>query len=658
MNIDKQRDPLEKDIKLILNLFNLDKLLEAKKEVEKQFINFPSSSVLFNILGAISANQKQLDKAVTHYKKALKLNPSYAQAYNNLGIALHKLNKINEAIKNYKKAIEYKADFEEAYNNLGSAIRDLKKPKEAIKYFENAIKIKSDYFEAYNNLGIAYLDINLKDQAVESFKKVIKIKPDYAIAHNSLGLVYHETKEYEDSILSFKKAIELNPNYEKPYNNLGNVLSDLGSYDEATNSYYQAIKIKPDYSKAYSNLLFNLNYKKEFDQNLYLSEAKKFRLNCAPNKGKLFKEHKFERNLKKINLGFVSADFGNHPGGYFTLSTLRELRKENFNLIAYSCFDRTDDYVYHFKPLFSKWHSIEKRNDKEVVQQIINDKIHILIDLQGHSAKNRLPIFIYKPAPIQITWLGQGSTGIPEIDYFVGSKHITPKKEEKNYVENIVRLPEISQCFTPPDFDLEINTLPAFKNGFLTFGCINKLSKLEEEVIVLWSKILQTIPKSKLLLKTQEFDNHKVRENILNKFKKNHIEEKQLILIGSSSNRKETLKIYNQIDIALDPFPFQGNTTTCEAIWMGVPVLTLKGDRYLSHFGESINSNINMQDWIAGNYSDYIAKAKKFSLNINILAKIRLNLREILIKSPVCDAKLFSKNFKQMLWKIWDDQFT
>jgi len=274
--------------------------------------------------------------------------------------------------------------------------------------------------------------------------------------------------------------------------------------------------------------------------------------------------------------------------------------------------------------------------------------------LQGHSAKNRLPIFIYKPAPIQVTWLGQGSTGINEIDYFVGSPQITPKHEEKYYVEKIYRLPKISQCFTPPSYNLEIKSLPAKKNKFITFGCLNKLTKVNDTVISLWSKILLSVPKSKILLKNKDLDNKKIYESFIQKFKKNKINEDRIILLGESKTRKELLETYNEIDIALDPFPFQGNTSTCESIWMGVPVITLKGDRYLFHFGESINTNINMKNWIAKDFKEYIDIAKKCSSDIDKLSDIRINLRKVALQSPVFDALSFSQNLDYMFWEMWN----
>ena len=242
-----------------------------------------------------------------------------------------------------------------------------------------------------------------------------------------------------------------------------------------------------------------------------------------------------------------------------------------------------------------------------------------------------------------------------EMDYFIGSPETTPKEEEKYYVEKVLRLPEISQCLTVPEFELDVSDLPAKKNNFITFGSFNQLSKINNEVISLWSDILLSVKNSKLFLKSQELSNKKILEDLKEKFKKFQINHDRLILEGKSKSRKEVLEKYKRIDISLDPFPFQGNTSTCESIWMGVPVLTLKGNRYLFHFGESINSNLNMKEWIADNKENYLEKAIKFSSDLENLSKIRMRLREEALISPVFDANRFSKHFSKLLWKIWDD---
>jgi len=650
---ENQKDPSKKEINFILQLFNSSKFIEVEKKIKVEIINYPNSSILFNILGAVLFNQNKFDESIEYYKKSIKNEPKYAQAYNNLGVALQKLSRTSEAIDSYKKAINLKNDFFEALNNLGNMISELGKLDEALKYFKKAIKIKSNYAEAYNNLGYLYQKLNNNKKAEINYTKAIKNKKNYAEAYNNLGLLFNDLGRFDEAEINYTKAIKANTNYEKAYNNLGNLLSDLGKFSEANLIFHEAIKKKPNYAKCYSNLLFNLNYKTDFDADLYLSVAKKFRLNCKSSKSNI--KYNYIKNPQKLKLGLVSADFGNHPGGFFTLSTLRELKNKNFELVAYSTSDRNDEFSNYFKPLFSKWHSVAKKNDEEIVKEIIKDGIHILMDLQGHSAKNRLPVFMHKPAPIQLSWLAQGTTGINEIDYFVGSKHITPQDEEKFYVEKIYRLPEISQCFTIPTFDIKINELPALKNNFITFGCINKLSKINDEVILLWTKILLSIPNAQLIIKNKNLQNKNIANSIIQKFENQNISKKRIIFIGESKTRKESLETYNKIDIALDPFPYQGNTTTCESVWMGVPVLTLKGNRYLFHFGESINSNINMNDWIAKNKKEYISKAIKFSSNIEELSHIRTNLRKKALLSPAFDAQRFAKQFDDMLWKMWEN---
>ena len=407
LNYDKvQKDPSQEEIELILRLFNSKKLTDAKQEVDNKIVKYPNSFILFNILGAILSEQKQLYKAVENYKKSIKINPNYAEGYNNLGVALHKLDRLEEASDTYKKAIGLKSEFAEAFNNLGNVTCDLNRPKDALQYFEKAIKINSSFAMAYYNLGATYQDLENYEKALDYFKMAIKIQPDYAAVYNNIGMIFANLKKFDESLSNYNKAIKINPSYAKAYNNLANLLSDLRRYDEASTAYHQAIKIKPDYAVAYSNLLFNLNYKTDFDPDEYLLETKKFRLNCQPKKNLSF-QYQYETKPTKLRLGLVSADFGNHPGGYFSLSTLRELSKKNFELIAYSNFDREDEFSSHFRSLFSKWNSIQKKKDDKVVEQIFKDGIHILMDLQGHSAKNRLPIFVHKPAPIQASWLAQ-----------------------------------------------------------------------------------------------------------------------------------------------------------------------------------------------------------------------------------------------------------
>ncbi len=644
-------DPNIEIIKNIVNLFKSNKVNLAKDEIDKYLQSFPNSPVLYNILGSILLQNKEYNEAVKNIKKSLILNPSYAQAYNNLGIAYQKIGKLNLSIENYKKAIDLNQSFAEPHNNLANVLLKLNYIEESISHFEKAINVRTNYAEAFNGLGACFEKKKDKQKAFLNYKKSIELNPLYDDAYLNIGNLYIQDNQYENAIKSYEKAIELNPNYAKSYNNLGNLFNFSGNFQESMRAYQKAISIKPNYSSAHSNLLFNYIFKTDFKIEEYLSIANDF---AQKNFPKNFRKinYKFDKNVKKLKLGFVSSDFGNHPGGYFSYNLIKELNKKGYELYAYVTYNRDDSLSYDFQKLFNKWNIIENKKDIEVAEEIANEGIHILFDIQGHSAKNRLPIFFFKPAPIQVTWIGQGSTGINEIDYFIGNEFITPKKDELHYTEKIVRIPKISQTFKNPP-ELTINNIPALKNNFITFGSLNQIPKINYDVINTWSQILKNIKESKILIKNRLVDSLYIKKEILKKFNDHGINENQIILEGSESSREDLLKTYNKIDISLDTFPFQGNTTTIESMWMGVPVLTLKGDRHISYFGECINSNCNMNDWISSDKEEYIKKAIKFSNDLNLISNIRKNLRNTILKSPIFDHETLGENFDKLIKNIW-----
>ena len=332
---------------------------------------------------------------------------------------------------------------------------------------------------------------------------------------------------------------------------------------------------------------------------------------------------------------------------------MKHLKNKNLELIAYSNFKKKDSLSVELKSHFTNWCEITDQNDEKVVNQIRKDGIHILFDLSGHSAKNRLPMFINKPAPIQVSWAGYpGSTGIPEIDYLIGDSFVTPSNERNHFTEKIFLLPNIWVCFTVPDIEIKLGQLPAIKNEHITFGCFNNLSKINNEVISLWSKILKSIPKSKIFLKTMELNDTYLKKKIINNFKKNNINSDSIILEGFSP-RNELFASYNRVDIALDPFPYSGGVTSFEAIWMGTPVLTKRGFNFISHTTESINHNCGMSDWIANDENKYITKAIEFSANLKKLSEIKKNLRKIALESPLFNSSLFAEQLDNALWKMW-----
>ena len=549
--------------------------------------------------------------------------------------------------------IEKYSNISTLHNILGLALQNLGDRNSAIVNFRKAIEINPKFFLAYNNLGNAFNDLGQYDDALFQYQQSIKIKPDYAQAYYNQGCVYRDTYKYNESIERYKQAIKIKPDYADAYTNLGYVLRHVGKLEEAIENYQKAINFKPNFIEAYSNIFFTLFYFTKDDPKYYLSQAKKFRSYLKPIDNNLLLKYQFNKTPKKLKIGFVSGDFKQHPVGFFLLDFLKHLKNKELELFAYSNSNQEDELSIKLKANFTNWYKIADQNDITVVNQIRKDGIHILIDLSGHSSKNRLPIFINKPAPIQMSWAGYpASTGIPEVDYLIGDSFVTPQNENLHFTEKIIRLPNIWVCFSAPDFDIKIRELPAIKNGYITFGSFNNLSKINDTVITLWSKILKSIPKSKIFLKTKELNNAYLKEKVMNKFKENGVNSNSIILEKGDS-RIKLLDSYNKVDIALDPFPYSGGVTSFEAIWMGVPVLTKKGFKFVSHTTESINHNSGMSDWIANDKNNYINKAIMFSKSLKNLSEIRKNLRKKALASPSFNSNLFAEQFGNAVWKIW-----
>jgi predicted O-linked N-acetylglucosamine transferase (SPINDLY family) len=569
---------------------------------------------------------------------------------------LHALKKFKDLELETTQLILAYPNIASLYNILGFAFHKQKNLKKAASNYEKAVFIDSNFYYAHNNLGNLFKDLKRFDEAIDKYKHAIKLKPDYAEAYYNQGIVYKKIYKYNEAIKSFESALKIRPDYLDAYFDLGQAFVTVGKFEKAIENFEKVINLKPDFTLAYNNIFFTLLYVKKKDHQLFISLAKKFRSSIKNINQNLLIKPKFDVKPKKLRIGFVSGDFWEHPVGYILLGLLKNLKNKNLEIIAYSNFSKKDNFSAKLGSYFHHWHEIGDKGDMEVINQIRNDKINILFDLSGHAAKNRLSVFANKAAPIQISWGSYpGFIGIPEIDYFIGDKYITPKNENKYFIEKVILMPNIWICFTAPDFEVKIKELPAIQNKYITFGSFNNLSKVNAEVVSLWSKIIKAVPKSKIFLKSNVLSDSYFKKEIIENFKKNNISSDSIILEGRSS-RNEYLKSYNKVDIALDPFPYSGGITTFEAMWMGVPVLTKKGcNKIVSHQTESINYNSKMSEWVAQDEKDYFDKAIKFASNIDELNFIRKNLRQKTLSLPSYNTSVFSEDFNKLIWKTWNN---
>lgn len=302
------------------------------------------------------------------------------------------------------------------------------------------------------------------------------------------------------------------------------------------------------------------------------------------------------------------------------------------------------------------WKSIYGQNDEAAANLIYTDGIHVLIDLSGHTANNRLPMFGYKPSPVQASWLGYfATTGLNEMDYLIGDPYVTPPKDDDQFTEKVWRLPKTRWCFTPPNVDIEVSVPPALNNDYVTFGCFNNLTKVNDKVVELWAKVLNAIPNSRLLLKAKQFRDQLARDSTIQRFAAQGINSKRISL-ERWEDRQKYFEAYNKIDITLDPFPFTGGTTSVESLWMGVPLVTLAGGSLISRQGVGVLMNAGLSDWVADDEEEYVAKAVLFASDLDKLASLRVGLRSQILASPLFDAPRFARNIENALWAMWNQR--
>jgi len=593
-------------------------------------------------------------KAESIAKSLLTRNAKDYQLCNVYGLILLKLNKPEGAISYFQKSIRIKSDFFEANFHLLQSLYDLKKYDEAILQSKKCLKINSKSTDTLLLLGNLYNKLNQEKKSEKYFREILKINSKDSNAYYSLGNLYKKKADYEKAIDNYKLAIKFNENYFASYNNLGTLYQEIGKFDLAILNFKSVIKINPNFSEAYQNYLFCLNFSKYFDLNLYFELVQKFKQSLPKiDLDKIRQFPKIKKTGKKIRVGFVSGDYGNHPVSHYLLNTINHISEEKFELIAYSNSNRMDEITLELKKRFNVWKKINHLSDIDVINLVGKDSVDILFDLSGHTAKNRLSIFVNKAAPVQVTWCGyNASTGLKEIDYIIVDPYVVPLSEQKYFAEKIFQLPNTFQCISIND-DIKIDHSSYQHKRDITFGSFNNLSKINDNVIGIWSEILKGVENSKLFLKAKQLDNLIIVENIKKKFQKNGINVEKIITEGRSKTRKEMLEKYNQIDIALDPFPYSGITTSLEANWMGVPLLTKKGNSFYSRIGTSINQNLDMEDWIANGEKDYILKAISKASDLEKLLQIKKKLRNKFLKSPLSNAKQFAKNFENCLNLMW-----
>jgi protein O-GlcNAc transferase len=645
-----------KTLDLVLEHFQSGEIKQAEHICKEILNEYPNNVDALHFLGVIYSELQNQDLAINLINRALQIDPNFADAHNNLGNIYQKVGQIDDAIVHYRKSLQLKPNVAQTYFNLGIALQDKKRINEAIDCYQKALELNLKKPGVYNNLGLALKDKGQVDEAIANYQEALCLNPTFADAYNNLGIALQEKGLFDEAIANYQEALCLNPTFADAYNNLGITFKEKGQIDEAEIWIRRAIQRDRNNSTYYSNLLLVMSYNGSHDAKSVYFEHLNFSKQYEETFSSSILPHTNNSDpSRKLKIGYVSPDFKKHPVAYFIEAVLLNRDKENFTVFCYSNALIEDEVTKRIKGYADQWRNIVAISDDEIAKLIRRDEIDILIDLAGHTANNRLLVFARKPAPIQINWIGYPpTTGLSTMDYKIVDNYTDPPGETEHfYTEKLMRLPESFVVYLPDKNCPEVGPLPALSAGYITFGSLNNFAKATPDAFSLWAQILNAVPHSRLMMQWKGFSDITIHEQTIKMFKKRGISKERIILQYWKQSPKH-FESYNLIDIGLDTFPFNGLTTTCEALWMGVPVIALAGTAYASRAGVSLLSNIKLFDLIAKTSDEYVNIAINLSSDIKRLQILRESLRDMMKRSPLCDAKRFTTNLEMCYRKMWE----
>ena len=661
---------------------NLDGAFTAAEEIVNEDQTFGDA---FNLLSAIAQDQGRLAEADVFARSAVTTDGGNPIYLNTLANALRRQGRTDEAIESFEQARRAMPDQPDILFNLGNALRDAGRYTEAIDAFRASLVIRPGVVPAYNNLaitlkalgdpegaatviieGLAFapnspeLRFNLgnalqaagrADAAESSYRRAIDLVPDHADAWVNLGVVLAEQGKKQAAENCFRKAAAIDPALSQAYVGLAD-LADDGSLDAVAHR-RQILAMEPDLAAIHSSLLMCMHYTAAASLDDISHEHQAFGARHNNNDKPAFRtDHSFDPD-RPLRLGVVSGDFRFHAMSFFALPVFEARQRQDWSLICYSTTARPDAHTADFHHAAERWRDVRGLPDDALVDLIVRDEIDILIDLSGHAPHNRLLVFAGRPAPLQIAWGDYVDTrGLDAIDILIGDAVHTPPEDDSRYLEHVVRLPSDYICYGPPPYLPPIAPLPALKTDCVTFGTFSELTKIQPETVALWAKVLKAVPDARFFANSYLLEDEMRQGRLFRLFMQNGIGTDRLI-IGTGGEHVNFLEQYTTVDVILDTWPYSGGLTTCEALMMGVPVITLTGDRFCGRHATAHVRAAGYPQWAVANETAFVDLAISLTSDLNALASLRRDIRKTTAASPLCDVSGFSKAFYALLRTEW-----
>lgn len=650
----KAAGPSNDEQAALVELFRRGRFAEAEAAARGLTNRFPAHGFGWKALGTALSRLGRSEQALAPLEQAARLSPADPEAHKNLASILRQLGLLGQAEAAFAGALALAPEDADTLLGLGDVLCLLHRLGDAEAALRRALGYRPNHAATHVCLGNVLREQRRLDEAAASYRRALELEPDDFEAYGRLGQLLYQQGLLSEAEAVCRRALAARPDEAGLHVDLGRVLRDQGLADRAQACFRHALNLKPDDLEARSSLLFAINYAGTLSAAECLALARDYGACVTRKAGLGFSSWLWPRPAEQLRVGLVSGDLREHPVGYFLDSVLPRLDPQRIELVAYATHTEEDDLSIRLKRSFAAWHTLAGLSDQAAADKIRADGIHLLIDLSGHTDRNRLPVFAWRPAPVQASWLGYfATTGVAQIDYLLADEVGVPAERRGDFTEQICYLPETRLCFTPPSTELAPSPLPALTCAHITFGCFQLLPKITDGVLEAWARILAGVPQSRLRLQNRFLADPLMQLRLRERLARFGIDAGRVDMHGPTA-RADYLAAHAQIDMLLDSFPYPGGTTTCEALWMGVPTLTLAGDTLLARQGASLLSAAGLADWVAASTDEYVAKAIAAASDLPRLATLRATLRGRVAASPLFNAERFARNLELALWSIWE----
>jgi protein O-GlcNAc transferase len=610
----------------------------------------PGDAMCLGNMGAVLREMGDVDQAILVLRTAVALEPHNTAHAINLAIALCHRRDFADAESILRKTNALEPNNAEVAFNLGNALDGLGRGQEAIEQYRHAVAMRPGYADAWNNLGNVCKQCGDFSSAMAAFGAAISARPDFVVALNNLGCLLRTLGRSDDAERVLRQGIEVDAHHAALYDNLGNVLKDAGELDEAIGCFQKALEIDPGNPATHSNLAYALSFQ-SLEPAPILDQCVKWNERfAAPLLPSLDPHPREPASGRRLKIGYVSADFRDHCQSLFMVPLLSQHDHSRFEIFCYSSVERPDDHTRRIAGHADVWRDVRSLSDAELDWRIREDGIDILVDLTMHMARGRLLAFARKPAPVQIAWLAYpGTTGVGALDYRLSDPRLDPEGFDDHYSESTLRLADSFWCYDPLTDVPKVNPLPAIERGHLTLGCLNNPCKLTESTLQLWGGVMRAIPDARLLLMAPA---GRHRQRLLRRLAVQNIAAERVDFVGFRP-RVDYLSSYHGIDLGLDSFPYNGHTTSLDALWMGVPIVSRVGKTSVGRGGLSQLFHLDLLDLAAETDEAFVEKAVALGTDLPRLAALRRELRSRLERSPLMDAERFARNIEAAYVQAW-----